>query len=144
MGALLMKTENRRALWRILTYLRPFKKELLLAGLLLAAATVIGFLQPLVIQQITDGGMLAQNLPVLCQAVVALALLVALNQAVEMAQTRLFVNIHNQSYYTVFHQVFQKLLRLKKHILKIKTTRKFSASYRWTCPRWPPSPTAIR
>ncbi len=109
-----MKTGNRRALWRILTYLRPFKKELLLAGLLLAAATVIGFLQPLVIQQITDGGMLAQNLPVLCRAVVALALLVALNQAVEMVQTRLFVNIHNQSYYTVFHQVFQKLLRLKK------------------------------
>ena len=56
------------------------------AGLLLAAATGIGFLQPLVIQEITDKGMLAQDLPVLCWAVTVLALLVLLNQAVEMTQ----------------------------------------------------------
>ena len=43
-----------------------------------------------------------------------LALLVVLNQAVEMAQTRLFVNIHNKTYYNIFQQVFQKLTRLKK------------------------------
>ena len=61
---------------RILSYLRPFKKEFILAGLLLAVATAIGFLQPLVIRQITDGGMLAQNLPELFWGVAALALLV--------------------------------------------------------------------
>lgn len=31
-----------------------------------------------------------------------------------MAQTRLFATIHIKSYYTIFYQVFQKLLRLKK------------------------------
>lgn len=109
-----MRTDNHSVIWRVLSYLLPYKKEFMFAGLLLAAATGIGFLQPLVIQEITDKGMLAQDLPVLCWAVTVLALLVLLNQAVEMAQTRLFVNIHNKTYYNIFHQVFQKLMRLKK------------------------------
>ena len=109
-----MGTGDHSILWRTLSYLSPYKKEFVLAGLLLAGATGIGFLQPLVIQEITDKGMLAQDLPVLCWAVTVLALLVLLNQAVEMAQTRLFVNIHNKTYYNIFHQVFQKLMRLKK------------------------------
>ncbi len=109
-----MRTDNHSIIWRTLSYLSPYKKEFVFAGLLLTAATGIGFLQPLVIQEITDKGMLAQDLQVLCRAVAALALLVLLNQAVEMAQTRLFVNIHNKAYYNIFHQVFQKLMRLKK------------------------------
>lgn len=109
-----MGTNNHSIIWRTLSYLSPYKKEFAFAGLLLAVSTGIGFLQPLVIQEITDKGMLAQDLQVLCRAVAALALLVLLNQAVEMAQTRLFVNIHNRTYYNIFHQVFQKLMRLKK------------------------------
>ncbi len=115
-----MQEKNRRTIWRILAYLIPYKAEFALAGLLLAAATAIGFLQPLVIQRITDSGMLARDLPTLYWAVAALALLVALSQAVEMAQTRIFVNVHNQSYYTIFRQVFQKLLRLKKSYFEDK------------------------
>ena len=109
-----MRTDNHCVIWRVLSYLSPYKKEFMFAGLLLAAATGIGFLQPLVIQEITDKGMLAQDLPVLCWAVTVLALLVLLNQAVEMAQTRLFVNIYNKAYYNIFHQAFQKLMQLKK------------------------------
>lgn len=109
-----MGTGDHSVIWRALSYLSPYKKEFVFSGLLLAAATGIAFLQPLVIQEITDKGMLAQDLQVLCRAVAALALLVLLNQAVEMAQTRLFVNIHNKAYYNIFHQVFQKLMRLKK------------------------------
>ena len=109
-----MRTDNHCVIWRVLSYLSPYKKEFMFAGLLLAAATGIGFLQPLVIQEITDKGMLSQDLPVLCWAVTVLALLVLLNQAVEMAQTRLFVNIHNKAYYNIFHQAFQKLMQLKK------------------------------
>lgn len=109
-----MGTNHHSIIWRTLSYLSSYKKEFVFAGLLLAEATGIGFLQPLVIQEITDNGMLAQDLPVLCRAVAVLALLVLLNQAVEMAQTRLFVNIHNKAYYNIFHQVFHKLMRLKK------------------------------
>lgn len=51
---------------------------------------------------------------VLYQSAVAMVMLVVLSQIVEMVQTRLFVNIHNKAYYNIFHQVFQKLMRLKK------------------------------
>lgn len=98
----------------------PFKKSFVIAWGLLIVSTVIGFLQPLVIQRITDDGMQAQNLPVLCRSVGLLALLVVLNQAVEMAQTRLFVDVHNKSFYTIFQQVFRKLLRLKKSYFEDK------------------------
>lgn len=98
----------------------PFKKSFVIAWGLLIVSTVIGFLQPLVIQRITDDGMQAQNLPVLCRAVAFLALLVLLNQAVEMTQTRLFVDVHNKSLYTIFQQVFRKLLRLKKSYFEDK------------------------
>ena len=109
-----MRTDNHSIIWRVLPYILPYKKEFVFAGFLLVAATGIGFLQPLILQEITDKGMLAQDLPMLCRTVTVLALLVLLNQAVEMAQTRLFVKIHNKSYYNIFHQVFQKLMRLKK------------------------------
>jgi len=104
----------------VVGYLFPYKKELVFAGLLLAAATVIGFLQPLVIQQITDKGMLARDLPVLCRSVAALALLVLLNQGVEMVQTRLFVNVHNKAFFGIFHQTFRKLLGMKKSYFEDK------------------------
>lgn len=109
-----MKKDGSAALLRALSYLKPFKKEFFIAGILLAAATIAGFLQPRIIQQITDEGMLGKNLPALFRAVALLAALVLVNQGVELAQSRLFINIHNQSYYTIFHQVFHKLLHLKK------------------------------
>ena len=60
-----MGTNHHSIIWRTLSYLSPYKKEFVFAGLLLAGATGIGFLQPLVIQEITDKGMMAQNLQVL-------------------------------------------------------------------------------
>ncbi len=101
-------------LLRVLSYLKPFKKEFLGAGLLLAVSTAIGFLQPLVIQQITDDGMLGKNLSALVRAVAGLAVLIVLNQGIELLQSRLFIDVHNRSYYTIFRQVFHKLLHLKK------------------------------
>lgn len=115
-----MSNQNQHTVRRILSYLLPHKKAFILAGLLLGTATLIGFLQPLVIQRITDDGMLAQNLPVLCRTVGFLALLVILSQAVEMFQTRLFVDVHNRTYANLFQQVFQKLLRLKRSYFEDK------------------------
>lgn len=119
-GAAVVKRENRAAVLRILSYLKPFKKEFVLAGLLLAGCTVIGFLQPLVIQSITDDGMLQKDMAVLVRSVLVLAALVLLNQGAEMLQTRIFADVHNASFYTVFQQAFQKLLHLKKSYFEDK------------------------
>lgn len=115
-----MKQEKSLLLWRILSYLKPYKKEFLIAGLLLLGSTVIGFLQPMVIRSITDEGMLGKNIQVLVRSVVVLAALVLINQGIDLLQTRLFVNVHNSSYYTVFHQAFEKLLHLKKSYFEDK------------------------
>lgn len=119
-----MKQEKKNrmdpALKRVFSYLKPFKKEFALVALALLITTVVGFLQPLLIRAITDDGMLQQNMPVIAQSVVILAVLVVVNQAIELWQTRIFADIHNRSYYTAFHQVFEKLLHLEKSYFEDK------------------------
>ncbi|NBK79797.1 ABC transporter ATP-binding protein [bacterium D16-76] len=105
---------------RIFSYLKPFKREFLLVGLTMLISVTVGFLQPLVIQSITDNGMLQQNMRVIVRSVLALAGLVIVNQAIDLWQTRIFADVHNKSYYLVFHQVFEKLLHLKKSYFEDK------------------------
>lgn len=116
-----MKINENLVMCRVFSYLKPFKKKLLVAGSLLLIATGAGFFQPLVIKQITDEGMVSQNLPVLCRSVIVLALLVFINQIVELSQTHIFIKIHNQCFYTIFHQVFQKLMHLRKAYFEDKS-----------------------
>ena len=78
---------------RILSYLVPFKKRILFAVIILIIAISIGFLQPLVIQRITDIGMVQKNMNAIFQAAVFLGFLVILNQLIEMLQTKIFVEI---------------------------------------------------
>lgn len=115
-----MQKESRAVILRILSYLKPFKKEFLLAGVLLIVSTAVGFLQPLVIKMVTDDGMLQKNTTALIRAVLILAVLVLVNQAVEMLQTRIFADVHNASFYGIFRQAFQKLLHLKKSYFEDK------------------------
>lgn len=115
-----MQKESRAVILRILSYLKPFKKEFLLAGVLLIVSTAVGFLQPLAIKMVTDDGMLQKNTTALIRAVLILAVLVLVNQAVEMLQTRIFADVHNASFYGIFRQAFQKLLHLKKSYFEDK------------------------
>ena len=50
---------------RALRYLLPYKKAFVVVGLTLVLSTVIGFLQPLVIQRITDSGMMQRDMGVI-------------------------------------------------------------------------------
>ena len=99
---------------RIFSYLVPYKKDFVFVGLGLLVSTAIGFFQPLVIRIITDEGMLRQNMTVLLQSTVVLSVFVLVNQAIDLWQTHIFTDVHNKSYYAVFHQVFEKLLHLEK------------------------------
>ena len=64
--------------------------------------------------------MLQKDMTVLVRSVLVLAALVLLNQGAEMLQTRIFADVHNASFYTVFQQAFQKLLHLKKSYFEDK------------------------
>lgn len=117
-----MKQETKHLLRRTLCYLLPYKREFLVVGLTLVLSTVIGFLQPLVIRRITDSGMMQQDMAVILSSALLLALLVLGNQAIDLLQTRIFADVHNASYYAIFHQVFEKLLRLKKSYFEDKNS----------------------
>lgn len=58
--------------------------------------------------------MLQQDMAVIVRLALVLAGLVLVNQAIDLWQTRIFADVHNKSYYSIFHQVFEKLLHLKK------------------------------
>ena len=117
-----MKQETKHLLRRTLRYLLPYKREFLVVGLTLVLSTVIGFLQPLVIQRITDSGMMQRDMAVILSSALLLALLVLGNQAIDLLQTRIFADVHNASYYAIFHQVFEKLLHLKKSYFEDKNS----------------------
>lgn len=117
-----MKQETKHLLRRTLCYLLPYKREFLVVGLTLVLSTVIGFLQPLVIQRITDSGMMQRDMAVILSSALLLALLVLGNQAIDLLQTRIFADVHNASYYAIFHQVFEKLLHLKKSYFEDKNS----------------------
>lgn len=108
------------ALKRTFFFLKPYKNEFLLVGLSLFVSTAVGFFQPLVIQAITDDGMLQQDMAVIARSALVLAALVIISQAIDLWQTRIFADIHNKSYYAVFHQVFEKLLHLEKSYFEDK------------------------
>ena len=117
-----MKQETKHLLRRTLCYLLPYKREFLVVGLTLVLSTVIGFLQPLVIQRITDSGMMQRDMAVILSSALLLAVLVLGNQAIDLLQTRIFADVHNASYYAIFHQVFEKLLHLKKSYFEDKNS----------------------
>ena len=77
-------------------------------------STCIGFIQPLVIRRITDDGMMQGNMLVIGIAVAILALLIVCGQSISIAQSHIFADIHNATSFALFHQTFQKLLRMKK------------------------------
>lgn len=66
--------------------------------------------------------MVQKNMNAIFQAAVFLGFLVILNQLIEMLQTKIFVEIHNQSLYSIFHQTFQKLIHLKRSYFDDKNT----------------------
>ena len=105
---------------RVFSYLKPYKKEFMLVGLTMLVSVAVGFFQPLAIQSITDDGMLQQDMGVIARSALVLAALVLVNQAIDLWQTHIFADVHNRSYYTIFHQVFEKLLHLEKSYFEDK------------------------
>lgn len=114
------KTKLDPALKRTFSYLKPFKKEFALVAVALLVSTAVGFLQPLAIRSITDEGMLQQNMGMIVRSVLVLAVLVLINQSLDLWQAHIFADIHNKSYHTIFRQVFEKLLHLEKSYFEDK------------------------
>lgn len=111
---------NLDILMKLLAYIKPYRMQLILSGILLLFSTFVSFLQPLMIQEITDKGMVQQDMGRIVTFSFFLAILVVVNQGIDLLQTKIFAVIHAKSRYSVFHQVFVKLLHLRKSYFEDK------------------------
>lgn len=107
---------------RILSCLKPYKKEFRLISISLLFTSIIAFLQPLVIRTLTDEGMLRLDMTIVFRSALILFGLILINQIISIWQTHIFADIHNQSYYAIFHQVYDKLLHIEKTYFEDKNS----------------------
>ena len=106
---------KRELLIRMLSFLKPYKKRLLMVGCLLIVSSIIGFLQPLVIRDITDKGMMQKNYSVILGSVAVLAVLILVNQGRELLQIKIFTEINNAVSFD-FQQCISKAPAFEKEL----------------------------
>ena len=108
-----MRKDDRVVFMRIFGFLKPHIRKYLLIAVLIAVSTIVGFFQPLLIQALTDKGLVQRNMKVVFGAASILTILVAINQFVSIYLTSLFEDIHNGFYSSLFQQVIDKLFKIK-------------------------------
>lgn len=123
-----MKEETRKLLIRIFSFLLPFFKQSLVICLLMLISTIVGVIQPLVIQRITDDGMVQKNMSITIYSTAILTLLVVVGQAISLTRAQIFADIHNATSFALFHQTFQKLLQMKKSYFEDKNNSEILGS----------------
>ena len=98
------------------------KKEIGILSISTIVSTVTVFLQPLLIKQITDIGILEKNMPQIVNGVAGLFVCVLVYLMIEVVQAKTFAEIHNSFYKNLYCNVFRKLLHLKKHYFQMKNS----------------------
>ena len=113
--------ENNKCLY-FLKELLKYKKEIGILSISTIVSTVTVFLQPLLIKQITDIGILEKNMPQIVNGVAGLFVCVLVYLMIEVVQAKTFAEIHNSFYKNLYCNVFRKLLHLKKHYFQMKNS----------------------
>ena len=117
-----MRSDYKNLYLVINKYTGKSKKLFLLSFFMLIATTVFGFLQPLLIQCITDRGIIQLDMQSLFISLLILGGVVLGNQLVDICQTFLFLHIHNNIYTSMFGDAFHKLLHLNKRYFEDKSS----------------------
>lgn len=103
--------------WKLLKqlfdYLNLSESKVVLIILCFFVTTGTGFLQPLVIKNITDNGLINQKMQVIIYSVSLLLVLILMSKLTDVFLSKLFADIHNESEYTIYRKAFKKLLKLK-------------------------------
>lgn len=113
--------EDNKCLY-FLKELLKYKKEIGILSISTIVSTVTVFLQPLLIKQITDIGILEKNMPQIVNGVAGLFVCVLVYLMIEVVQAKTFAEIHNSFYKNLYCNVFRKLLHLKKHYFQMKNS----------------------
>lgn len=98
---------------QIWLYVKPYKKELFFIFLCCILCMIEAFFQPLVVQRITDQGMIQKNFEVLVFFSILLILMIFGVQVLEILQSRLLLKVKNGTVLKLHEKAFSKILRLK-------------------------------
>lgn len=109
-----IKNKKEVKIWqRVLELLLAYKKYFPGIFICLVCTSFMTFLQPLVIQRITDQGMVGKDMKCILLYSGALVCTALIYQVTEALQTRLFSNIHNGLTFSLYKKAYWKMSKLK-------------------------------
>ncbi len=108
-----MNRKKQKKTWiRLFFLLQSYKKYIPIIFLCLLVTSAVTFLQPLLIQQITDKGMGEKNFNVITVFSGLFLLFGLINYVFRILQTNTFANMHNDFQYDLKMKVFSKFLHV--------------------------------
>lgn len=106
--------KNNEKIWlRIWSMICEYKKYFLIVFICLVGTSFMTFLQPLIIREITDYGLVKKNLSNIILFSIILLFVSIINQGISLLMRKMFVNIHNGLYFSLYKKVYFKIDRLK-------------------------------
>lgn len=106
------KIQDSQILKRILLYLKPFKPRVIILAVCLVIMTCSSFVQPLILRNITDQGMVNKNFDLILFFSIMLLFAYTIHQVSGLVQSKTFIKIHNEFSLALYKEAFEKLLRL--------------------------------
>ena len=111
--------------------LKCYTKEILILTITLIMSTLAIFLQPLMIKQITDIGMVEKNMNAIIVGTVGLSICAFSYLIIQVYQTKLFTKLHNSYYQELYNHAFLKLLHLKTSYFEAKNNTEIIQILQW-------------
>ena len=105
--------ENGKTWYRICKMLCEYKKYFPGIICCLLGSSFITFIHPLLIRQITDCGILQKNMKYILLFSVILIIISLTQQELNIIQTKLFSNVHNQFTNSLYKKTYWKINRMK-------------------------------
>ncbi|MFZ2244549.1 MAG: ABC transporter transmembrane domain-containing protein, partial [Blautia wexlerae] len=105
--------ENGKTWYRICKMLCEYKKYFPGIICCLLGSSFITFIHPLLIRQITDCGILQKNMKYILLFSVILIIISLTQQELNIIQTKLFSNVHNQFTHSLYKKTYWKINRMK-------------------------------
>lgn len=107
------KNRNLQTILKIISYLKYYKRYIITVLTCLISSSIIVYFQPLIIQKITDFGMVEKNLNIIVRFVIILLLLIVTSQSIEVLQSFCFIKMYNTFYFDLMSKGFYKIVNLK-------------------------------
>ena len=110
---MLFTTENKILFKKILILLKPYIKKISIIFICIFASAGINMLLPLLSKQIMDNGLLEQNLTIVVKFSVITFVLVLLEQAIGLIETKYYSYVYSIFQYSLTKTAFKHLQKLK-------------------------------